>query len=632
MLEEFRKLGLLRTFVLPTLSLFLIPTISLIVFEVGEAKYDRIARTSIERAIQENQQLNAAERKDALAFFREYPLSEMLTSTDPVEQRFTEQFPPIIRTYFRSFRWLIRLAWFCIVSGVALIGLTVISVPLAVRSQRWQYSSLLAGWHSIRVFMTLQVIAQGILVVGLSFWVTALATNTYSVKIIIFAVLLAAGAALALLTGIFARFPETFRVAGEVLRPDDAPELWLELRRVADKVGTAAPDQVVVGIDDNFFVTEHPVMVGGQSVRGKTVFVSLAMLKALSGPEAEAILAHEFAHFSGNDTYYSRRIGPLLNRFDHYIASLYQAGLARPVFYCALMLRQLHELSIQKLSRDREFRADAIAARTVTPEALGDALMRVMAYSSYRRRIEQDLFDAQAAHDHVEIGYRLAAGFQKFATGFADAADLRESRTTHPFDSHPTLERRLLAIGRPVDVESIRRSLAVEPDGTWYAKIPDAGRRESALWTVYEEGFRRVHERSLAFRYLPSTPSEAAIVALAFPEVTLPTKKGTTVTIDHEKLTFAAWPTPVRFDQIAQIGAQKEWGIAVLDLQVHDNSHFALPLSSNQAEQHRVIQTIQAYWQRCCLASVYNSQRSGQAQSDPTPPAEAGGAEADPQQ
>ena len=629
MLKEFRKLGLLRTFVLPALFLFLIPTISLVVFEAGEAKYDGIARSGFEQSIDEDPQLDAAERAEALAFVREHPLSKMLASTDPDDQLFSEQLPTAVRTYYLSFRWLIRLAWFCIVTGVALIGLTALAVPLAMRSQRWQYLSLLAGWHSIRLFLTLQVVAQGILVVGLSFWVTALLMNTFSVKLILIAVLLAGAAVLALVKGIFSRFPETFPVAGEVLRPDDAPELWQELRRVADVVGTGTPDQVVVGIDDNFFVTEHPVTVGSQTVQGKTLFVSLAMLKALSGPEAEAILAHEFAHFSGNDTYYSRRIGPLLNRFNHYLGALYQAGLARPVFYFALMLRQLYEVSIQGHSRSREFRADAIAARTVSPQALGDALVRTMAYSSYRRGVEQELFDAQTAHDRVEIGQRLAVGFRQFAHSFADADELRESRTTHPFDSHPTLEQRLQAVDRPSGPEEIRQGLAIEPDGAWYGKIPDAERRESTLWAEYEEGFRQAHEQSLVYRYLPSTPAEAEVVARAFPEVTLPAKKKTTVTIDHEAIAYQTWPLPIRFDQIAQITTKKEWGAAVLDFQVHDGSHFDLPLNSNQAEQQRVMQTIQDYWQRCSVAIVYNKQRLEQAQSAPTPPDEAGNAEVD---
>ena len=82
MLEEFRKLGLLRTFVLPALFLFLIPTISLVVFEAGEAKYDGMARSGIEESIRKDPRLDAAGR-EALAFFREHPLSEMLISTIP---------------------------------------------------------------------------------------------------------------------------------------------------------------------------------------------------------------------------------------------------------------------------------------------------------------------------------------------------------------------------------------------------------------------------------------------------------------------------------------------------------------------------------------------------------------------
>lgn len=615
MFEEFRKLGALHKFVVPSLYLFLIPVLSVVVFGWGQAQYDGIVRTGLERTFLENSQLDDAERQEALAFCRAMRMSKLLESKDPAHQQFVAQFPDTLKYYYLSFRWLLRIAWFCILSGIGLIALVMLSVPLAMRSQRWQYASLLAGWHSIRLFLTLQVIAQGILVVGLSFWVTALLFNSYELRLIVIALAFAGAAAFAIVRGIFKPASDACEVAGEVLDPAEAPELWRELKRVADQVGTTTPDNVVVGIDANFFVTEHPLTVAGQTLRGKTLFVSLAMLKALAGAEAAAILAHEFAHFSGNDTYYSRRIGPLLHRFNHYLQALHEAGpAARPVFSFALMLRTLYEVSVMKLSRAREFRADAIAVAAVSSQAAGDALVRSLAYSAYRRRIEQDLFDAQAAHEHVDIGHRLAAGFREFAPGFADARELREATTAHPFDSHPTLEQRLRAIGRPTDVESMRQTLATQTDSAWYGRIPDAARREAALWTAYEEGFRRAHEHSLIYRYLPSTPEEAAVVAQAFPEVALPAKKAS-VTVDHEKISYETWGAPVRFDAISQITTKREWGAPLLDFQLTGGRHRLLPLTSIASEQQRVIQTIQAYWHRYSVAMAYHARRKAEMEA-----------------
>src|SRR5690606_28099334 len=98
---------------------------------------------------------------------------------------------------------------------------------------------------------------------------------------------------------------------------------WRELKGICDQVGTELPDQVIVGIDDRFFVIETPVCVNGTWYAGRTLYVSLSMLKQLSGREADAVLAHEMAHFSGNDTLHSQKIAPLLSRYQLYLQLLY---------------------------------------------------------------------------------------------------------------------------------------------------------------------------------------------------------------------------------------------------------------------------------------------------------------------
>ena len=62
---------------------------------------------------------------------------------------------------------------------------------------------------------------------------------------------------------------------------------------------------MIAGIDDQFFVTEHPVTIQHADWKGRTLFVSLSLLRTMPEDETRAALAHELAHFSGNDTYYT---------------------------------------------------------------------------------------------------------------------------------------------------------------------------------------------------------------------------------------------------------------------------------------------------------------------------------------
>ena len=86
------------------------------------------------------------------------------------------------------------------------------------------------------------------------------------------------------------------------------------------------------------------VTVDGKEHHGKTLFVSLALLKHLHATEANAVLAHEMAHFSGQDPLYSKKISPLLLRYGNCLQSLYDNVITRPVFYFMLCFRALFEL------------------------------------------------------------------------------------------------------------------------------------------------------------------------------------------------------------------------------------------------------------------------------------------------
>ena len=130
-----------------------------------------------------------------------------------------------------------------------------------------------------------------------------------------------------------------------------SPALWARVDGLCRRLGTAPATHIVGGVDDNFFVTEHPVHLGPHVLTGRTLFVSLSLLKRLDRGEADAVLAHEMAHFSGGDTEYSKRTSPLLARFRTYLGALHEGGLSWPVFNFMLLYWSLVQLALSASSR-----------------------------------------------------------------------------------------------------------------------------------------------------------------------------------------------------------------------------------------------------------------------------------------
>ena len=610
------KLGIVRSYLVPSLVIFLLPTFSLGFFTHAQSRFDQDVRRSVQRDIRDDRRLTRAEKQQALAFFDENLASRILVSSDPALATLQENFDPETKFHFATFRWMIRLSLFCLTAGIVVFAVAGLSVLLSMRSQRSQYLSLAIGWHVLRMFCTLQVLAQACLLVALSFWMTALWFDFYSIRIVVICGLIAAGSTLPVLSAIFRKVDDHFEVSGEVLTRDSAIELYDDLDQLCTKVGTEPPDQVVAGIDDNFFVTEHPVTVNGKAYTGRTLYVSLSLLKKLQGREADAVFAHELAHFSGNDTLFSRKIGPLLVRYQHYLEGLSEGVLARPVFYCAAFFRALYEVSIKKWSRAREFRADRIAAETTSPNEVAQALLRIAAYSGYRQTVEGELLSAEHVHEKAGIVQRVEDGFQQFAVGFAGKHDVRNLPTSHPFDSHPPLGQRLKALGFESNPTSIQEVLLNTGEGTWFHRIANADELEQSLWQQYEEMFLKFHENVLAFRYLPATDDEREIVEKYFPAIELMGPHEKRVAFDFEQVAHEDWKHAVYYRDVRTAGI--DWDKLRLELVVLKEGGVEtlfIPLGREEQARQRLIEAFQNYFGRHQAAVEYQEQ-SAQADSE----------------
>jgi Zn-dependent protease with chaperone function len=600
--RDLSKIGFAKTFILPGLLIFLVPVISLCFFLHAQNSYDSDMRKAVLRAISKDASLTPEQRNKATAFFTEHPYSQLIKNKE-----FAADLDSRAKFDYATFRWAIRLSAASIVGGFAVFVLGGICVLLSRHSQQAQYLSLTIGWQVLRIYGAAQAIIQGALLVALSFWITALWFHVYIVKLIFLVGVLALVGVAAVVKGIFKKPDMTTQVDGKVITRGDAPALWNDLNTICTKVGAELPDQVIVGIDDNFFVTEMPVNVDGTTCHGRTLYVSLSLLKQMCGAEADSVLAHEMAHFSGNDTLYSKKISPLLSRYGLYLQALYEGPVTRPIYYFMNCFRALFELSLGKHSRQREFRADKIATETTSPGDFAGAMLRISAYSDFRGNIQQELFKQERALQTANISAQIEQGFHAYAMSFATKPDIGSLETAHPFDTHPPLSQRLEAVGIPLKSHDVQSLVSSPGDGRWYYKIDHAEQIERQQWSEFEERFRAIHEETLAYRFLPETDEEREIVVKAFPELTIDGKKGSLV-LNHESIKYTDWPQSIHFGLIINF-ALKDNG--TLDIQYNPGAKLkkSIPMKTFASRQQEALEAINRYYGRYMSAVAYQKQK-----------------------
>lgn len=425
-------------------------------------------------------------------------------------------------------------------------------VGLAYARPRVQLAAFSAGWWSLRAISAVEVLAQAAMLVWLSFWITALFFNIYVPKLIVVAALLAAMGAWIAISAIFKRIKMDNAISGVSIPREKAPALWARVGRCAERLGTAPPQQIIAGIDASFFVTEAPLRLPEGEVRGRSLFVSLPLLRMLSRNEADAVLAHEMAHFSGGDTAFSAAMGPKLVAYAHYMSALGQNLLTVLASFVLNLFRAAFELALSNASRAREFAADRTAAGIVSGEAIARSLIKVSAYSAYRNTVEQSLFEQREKHEGpLDLAGRVAHGLVAFAHSPDFQSVVTDAATPHPFDSHPPLQQRMQQVGAVYPASAFAGIVEQAPADTWIDLIHDAASIETPLWQQYESHFAAEHEQQLAYRYEPSNDAELALVLRYFPGVEIAQKKGGPVRISHRGI-----ETPdaaVEWDQVSQV-------------------------------------------------------------------------------
>lgn len=511
------------------------------------------------RAATEAQAGSAIEsRAQALQAFKNTPPSSACSSSgDAALDQFRAQFCAPFSPQWQ-FVWANRISKITLGAGVLLMLACGALGLAAFRSRAAQYKSLLAGWRLLVTGSVAEILIQSVMLTWLAFWIPAWFWHKYFMQLIVLIAILAGIAAFSAIRQIFARPPTTTALEGEIITAQDAPALWARMGELAAKVGTAPPRHVIAGIDSNFFVTEGDLFVNDRTLRGRSLFVSLPLLRILDTDEADAVLAHELAHMSGGDTQSLAAIGPKLSQFDQYIHSMAGIGPTLIAFYLLTLYRIMLELALQKDSREREFIADLVAARHTSPGAIVRSLIKISGYSAYRARVEQDLFSRERKFDgEIGIAASVADGLRPFAYSADFIAHMAASGVPHPFDSHPSLSERMGSVGARVDESEYSAVLLGRAGNAWINDIPAAVHVEQRLWAGYEERFGQVHEQDLAYRYLPANDEERMLVEKFFPARTFALRRGRSVVVTFDAVALPAHDKTLAWDNVKNIGYEE---------------------------------------------------------------------------
>ena len=196
----------------------------------------------------------------------------------------------------------------------------------------------------------------------------------------------------AIISLLMSKFMAKWSTGARVIEsPANSTEFWLvdTVARLAKAANLAMPEVAIYEGEPNAFAT-------GATKNSSLVAVSTGLLQSMTREEAEAVLAHEVAHIANGDMVTLTLIQGVVNTFvvflsrvvgylvDSFLRKGDQQSSGPGIGYmvtsmvCEVVFGILASIVVAWFSRQREFRADAGAARLMgSPVPMQNALRRL---------------------------------------------------------------------------------------------------------------------------------------------------------------------------------------------------------------------------------------------------------------
>jgi Zn-dependent protease with chaperone function len=301
---------------------------------------------------------------------------------------------------------------------------------------------------------------------------------------------------------LFGRWRVQATVVGRSVKRSEYPRLWQFVDGLVETTGSERPQNVVVGLTPEFFVTEAEVQCLDGALSGRTMYLSAPLSRILTPKELSAVIAHELGHFKGADTAFTLRFYPIYRGAADSLQGVAQTAvrIAKSTQYIPFVafriIGWIGSLSLypslymmgfflecfagaeRNVSREREIAADAVAAETAGADNIATALVKIVAFthvwdfvvSEMRNGLLAGYLDVDGErHDARQFFTNVSEVYARTAAAHAGshALDGLDAKTIpHPTDSHPPLSVRLAALRQNLsDIRSNALDLLPCPSG-----------------------------------------------------------------------------------------------------------------------------------------------------------------------
>lgn len=248
---------------------------------------------------------------------------------------------------------------------------------------------------------------------------------------------------------------EPMFIRGIALDRQRHQEFFAFVESIAEKLNAITPDNIVAGLEPNFFVTASDVKLLGQDVvlKGRTLFVSVSLLHVFSKDELASVVGHELGHFRGEDVAYSMKFAPTYARLGQALAVLGQtsgsaADLGRLPAQVALSMCFMEFAAAERsVGRERELLADKAGAQAASAQALARALVKLSLFApqwgaltnAHTDELAEGRTFTNLAETYAAVCTQVAADLNWTAA----RDELGKTVQSHPIDTHPQLLTRL---------------------------------------------------------------------------------------------------------------------------------------------------------------------------------------------
>lgn len=288
------------------------------------------------------------------------------------------------------------------------------------------------------------VILSLLLVVGGAFYIFML-IGRFPIQLSLMLVLMLFASLFALARSLFSRVRDV--PPGRPLYKKDAPELWTFVEDIAKKLNIRPVDSIYITPWTGIAVNEKGSIL--QKVRGggkRNLILGMGVLPGLTQGQLAAIVAHEYGHFSNQDTAGGDLAHQVFASLHQMAQRLIQSGAAlvyNPVWLFVMGYQRIFLRVTLGASRLQEVLADRYAAIAYGSENFIEGLRNVIRQSiAFPIQANYEVNRSLGLKQTVNNLYDLPVE-EKLQGDLEKQFDEALKRATSQYDSHPAFQERI---------------------------------------------------------------------------------------------------------------------------------------------------------------------------------------------